>query len=110
MIASTDPTNITLACAWSVVTLGAFVLTWYAYFRWKIEPNDSLSHKIAIWAHRQGMLVGFVLGLWIGLLIGIVLGVFTGHFFWAVELKAEAVTADTLNLPAPPWVEIPRDK
>ncbi len=97
MIASTDPTNITLACVWSAVLLGSLALTWYAYFRWKAQPNNSLSHNIAIWAHSQGVLVGFALGLLAGLAVGVVLGIFTGHWFWAVELVSEPTACMCLS-------------
>ncbi|HTM53831.1 MAG TPA: hypothetical protein VL175_07355 [Pirellulales bacterium] len=58
MFASGDPLNVALAIIWSTILLGCLALTWYAYVRWKMSPDDSLSHNIALWLQTRGPLVG----------------------------------------------------
>jgi hypothetical protein len=84
MIASGDPLNLILASVWTGVLLFCLWLTWYAYARWKRNPGDSLSHRIA--ARVQQAKVPSLIG--IGIVIGLVVGMFAGHWFWPVQLGA----------------------
>lgn len=89
MIESSDPLNAILAIIWSVILTGALALTWYAYLRWRLNPNDSLSHCIAEWFRRfqDRMLFGMMIGVLIGFAFGVFTGLFIGHWAWPVELK-----------------------
>jgi len=88
LFASGDPTNVALALLFSGILLFCLWLTWYAYFLWKIHPEGSISHRIAVYFQRfrERMLIGMVLGLVIGFAFGVFVGMFVGHWFWPVEL------------------------
>jgi hypothetical protein len=91
MIASGDPINFILASLWTVILLFCILFAWYAYIRWKRNPDQSLSHYIALWlySHKERLLVGFILGLIVGITFGFVIGMFTGHWFWPVVLEVQ---------------------
>jgi hypothetical protein len=82
VIASSDPLNFILASVWTLVLAFCLWLTWYAYLRWKRNPDDSLSQRIVarIEEMRSPALV------LCGIVIGLVIGMFVAHWFWPVEV------------------------
>jgi len=86
ILASEDPINIILVIVWVLGLLFCQLLAVYAYIRWKTNPNDAISHRIAVAIRGMSIPMAMFIALWIGVGLGIVIGMFAGHWFWPVEL------------------------